>query len=135
MKPVLESGGSQDDRGAWPFRFRCCRSGNCCTRTEGRVTLQAAEVPAVAQALDISLAGLHSRFLDPGPDTSFLVRLAPDGACPWFFKQEGRGSCSIYPARPAHCRSFPYWEELRRDGPALREVMRFCPGIEANFEV
>lgn len=117
------------DASAYPFRFSCKRSGNCCTRPEGRVRLAAEDIPKIAELLGLSVDGLRSRFLDPGPEGSWLVRMQPGGACPWFARVDGHGRCEVYAARPAHCRSFPFWPELRQDGPALREAARFCPGI------
>lgn len=116
----------------YPFRFRCKRSGNCCTRPEGRVRIAESDVAPLAAALEINESGFRSRFLDPGPGEHWLVRMSPDGACP-FFARDGRlGACTVYAARPAHCRSFPHWDELRSDGPALREAARFCPGLELD---
>lgn len=114
---------------AYPFRFTCRRSGNCCTRPEGSVILSDDDIPRVAALLELPEAGLRSRYLDPGPSGTWLVRLAPGGACPWFERVDGLGSCQIYEARPEHCRTFPFWDELRSDGAALREAVRFCPGI------
>ena len=118
-----------ETRDDYPFQFACKRSGNCCTRPEGRVVVTDDDVPRIAAVLQIAESGLRSRFLNAGPDGHWLVRLAPDGACPWFERENGLGSCRIYEARPTHCETFPFWEELREDGPALREAMRFCPGI------
>ncbi|HMQ22110.1 MAG TPA: YkgJ family cysteine cluster protein [Planctomycetota bacterium] len=112
------------------FRFHCKRCGNCCTRPEGRVRVDPADVPRMAALLELSPAGLASRYLTPGPEAWLLVRLAPDGACPFFEREEGLGACRVYEARPEHCRTFPFWPEVLEDERVLREVQRFCPGIE-----
>ena len=39
-------------------------------------------------------------------------------------------ACRVYEARPEHCRTFPFWPEVLEDERVLREVQRFCPGIE-----
>ena len=113
----------------WPFEFSCRRSGNCCTRPDGRVRIAEDDIAALAAASELSPSGFRSRWLVPGPDGDSLLKLGPDGACPFVAFESGRASCSVYEARPEHCRSFPFWPELAEDGPALREAARFCPGI------
>ena len=119
----------------WPFSFACRRSGNCCTRPDGRVRIAATDVEALAEETDLSPSGFASRWLVAGPDGDFLLKLEADGSCPFVSFERGRASCNVYRARPEHCRSFPYWQDLRSDGPALREVARFCPGLEFNTDV
>ncbi|MCB9882846.1 MAG: YkgJ family cysteine cluster protein [Planctomycetes bacterium] len=112
------------------FSFSCKRCGNCCTRADGRVRITEDDVPRIAAALGLSVAGFRSRFLNPGPDGSWLVRLLPGGSCPWFSREGGLGACRIYDARPEHCKTFPHWPEILEDDAAFAEVRRFCAGIE-----
>lgn len=47
------------------------------------------------------------------------------------FLQDGQeASCGIYPVRPAKCRQWPFWPELRTDAELRRVVQRTCPGLE-----
>lgn len=109
----------------WPFTFTCRRSGNCCARPEGVVRVDADDIERIAAHLDMSIDGVRARYVAPTGDRlrdgigSRCVFLA-DGALP---------TCSIYAVRPARCRSWPYWEELRTDPGALAAAMRLCPGI------
>lgn len=112
------------------FRFQCQRSGNCCSRPEGRVRISEEEIPAIAALVGLEVDGFRARYLVAGPGGDSLLKSGLGPACIFLQKQEGRATCGIYEARPSHCRSFPYWDELRRDGPALREALRFCPGME-----
>ncbi len=113
----------------FPFAFECARCGNCCTRPEGRVRVTTDEVAALARARGLAESGFVSRYLNAGPNGDWLVRLAPDGACPFLERADGLALCTVYGARPEHCRTFPFWDELRTPGPALDEARRFCAGI------
>ncbi|MBI5850772.1 MAG: YkgJ family cysteine cluster protein [Planctomycetes bacterium] len=111
--------------GAWPFAFRCRRSGNCCARPEGVVRVDAADVTRIASHLGLSEAGFRGRYLAAGRDR--LVD-GPGSRC--VFLADGvEPTCTIYPVRPARCRSWPFWPELRDDRDALAAARRLCPGI------
>jgi uncharacterized protein len=112
------------------FRFQCKRSGNCCSQPEGRVRVTEDEISAIAALVGLGIDGFRSRFLLPGPGGDSLFKMGLGPACIFLEKDKGLATCSIYEARPGHCRSFPFWDELRDDGPALHKAMRFCPGME-----
>ena len=38
--------------------------------------------------------------------------------------------CSVYGARPAQCRTFPFWEENLATRGDWRQLRQFCPGID-----
>lgn len=111
---------------AYPFRFRCQRSGNCCSRPEGEVPVGPADVARIAKHLRLSEDAVRSRFLTRRGDR--LID-GPGGRC--VFLKDGRETaCSIYPARPKQCRTWPFWPELLRSPETLQEAMRLCPGIQ-----
>ncbi len=37
--------------------------------------------------------------------------------------------CSIYPARPLQCRTYPFWRGLADDEQAVKREMENCPGL------
>jgi hypothetical protein len=122
----LRCGGVTQPADSFPFRFRCRRSGNCCARPEGIVRVDAQDVARIAAHLGIPEGAARARHLSAGGER---LRDAPGGRC--VFLVEGRETaCGIYAARPAQCRSWPFWPELLRSPEALREAMRLCPGIE-----
>jgi Fe-S-cluster containining protein len=52
-----------------------------------------------------------------------------DKQCPFLITEgEGRG-CSIHPAKPTQCRTFPFWPELVGDPGAWKGAQNYCPGI------
>jgi hypothetical protein len=117
---------SAPDADAYPFRFRCQRSGNCCARPEGEVRVGAADVARIAKHLRIAEDSVRARFLTRRGDR--LID-GPGGRC--VFLEDGREtSCGIYPARPKQCRTWPFWPELLRSPETLREALRLCPGMQ-----
>lgn len=111
---------------AYPFRFRCQRSGNCCARPEGVVEVGPADIARIAKHLKVSEGAVRARYVARRGDR--LID-APGGRC--VFLADGRETtCRIYPARPKQCRTWPFWPELLRSPETLREAMRLCPGIE-----
>jgi hypothetical protein len=115
---------------AFPFRFRCQRSGNCCARPEGIVRVSTADVERIASHLGMSDAAVRSRYVTATGD-----RLVDGlgGRCV-FLEDGSHASCSIYPARPERCRSWPFWDE-HRDPAALAAAARVCPGIAIDRSV
>lgn len=110
----------------YPFRFACRRSGNCCARPDGEVRPTSAEVRAIAAHLGLAEEAFARHYLTPGRER---LKDGLGGRC--VFLIEGREtSCSIHPVRPARCRSWPFWPELRDDPEALRAALRLCPGIQ-----
>lgn len=120
-----------------PFRFACRRSGRCCTVGEGHVYLAPGEDQALAAALGLAVPVFRSRFVravvDPrsGQPREALreaEHLPPgNGRCALL---EGHNHCSVYTARPEHCRRFPYWDSVLAGGEGFERALETCPGIE-----
>jgi Fe-S-cluster containining protein len=120
-----------------PFRFACRRSGRCCTVGEGHVYLAPGEDRTLAEALGIGLETFRSRFvrlvIDPrsGALREALREAehlpAGNGRCALL---EGHNPCSVYAARPEHCRRFPYWDSVLAGGDGFERALETCPGIE-----
>lgn len=115
-----------EEKPGYAFRFRCRRSGNCCSRPEGVVRVGEDDVRRIARHLGMPEAAFRSRYLAPPGD-----RLADGlgGRCV-FLEDGGTTRCTIHPVRPERCRTWPFWPELRDDPRALRQARRLCPGIE-----
>lgn len=113
-------------RPGFPFRWSCQRSGNCCAIPGGFVRVTAGEAAAIAAFLGLDVAAFRSRRVQPDGE-----RLKDGLGNRCVFLQDGApAGCSIYPVRPARCRDWPFWPELRDDPALLALVQRTCPGIE-----
>lgn len=117
------------------LRFECTQCGNCCTGPPGTVWFNLAEGRALATALGLGFRVFlerHARMVDGrwslrerqtsfGYDCIFLDReSAPPTAL-----------CSVYEARPAQCRTWPFWPENLTSKRTWAAVKRRtpCPGM------
>ena len=87
--------------------------------------VQPEEVDAIAGHLGMTGSAVRSRFLAASQD-----RLAEGPSSRCAFLSGGReATCEIYTVRPAKCRSWPYWPELRDNPAYLDRAASLCPGI------
>lgn len=109
------------------LRFECTRSGRCC-RAHGRydrVYLDDGDARALARHLGLSLSELERRYCW-FEDGWRLLRFERR-AC--VFLDRRSGECSIYPARPRQCRTWPFWPQNLDRRVWEREIAPFCPGV------
>lgn len=104
------------------LQFRCTQCGHCCT-TEGYVWVDRREVERLARHLDLTLEEFGRRFLRT-VDGRWALTDRSDGAC--VFWDEG---CTVYPARPDQCRTFPFWKENLATEDAWDSIGETCEGI------
>jgi Fe-S-cluster containining protein len=105
------------------LRFSCTRCGDCCTGRPGYVWVTQAELEELAAFLELSLDELLARYVRKVGSRLSLIERA-NGDCVFFDK-----GCTVYPARPVQCRTFPFWPENLKSGRAWDEVGSECPGV------
>ena len=105
------------------IRFACQECGACCTGEPGTVYVAPEELQPLAEHLGLSETTLIRDCLYPFRD-SYSIKEDPGGDC--IFYDQG---CTIYPARPGQCRSYPFWFRNLRSEYAWKQVCRECPGI------
>jgi Fe-S-cluster containining protein len=49
--------------------------------------------------------------------------------CPFLITTGDHRGCSIHPAKPTQCRTFPFWPELVENPVSWKATARYCPGI------
>ncbi len=106
-------------------RFGCQGSGKCCTNhgEHAFVFLTLGDRRRLAAHFGMRTSSFTRRygrrlgddfcFVDDGDQCHFL---------------DGR-RCSVYEARPAQCRTWPFWPENMTPRAWQREVVSFCPGV------
>ena len=108
------------------LRFECTQCGNCC-RTHDEyafVYLAEADVEALRGHLELDRETFLNRYCQE--EDGWITLRIDDPACP--FLDSGNG-CSVYPARPKQCRSWPFWAENLDHATWEGPVSKCCPGI------
>lgn len=118
------------------LRFECTQCGNCCTGPPGYVLFTGAEADVMARALGIDrdeFDRLYTRDVPEG--RSLTERHTPHGFDCVFLDREtrpGKALCRVYTARPAQCRTWPFWKENLRTPHHWRNAGRTCPGMNTG---
>lgn len=120
--------------GRVPFRWACQRCARCCTAGSGHVWLAPGEIERMAAALAMDIGAFEARYVREVTDPASGARrrsLREDGSgeggrCALLV---GANECSVYAARPEHCKAFPYWPSVLRDERAFETARAICPGI------
>lgn len=104
------------------LRFTCTQCGRCCTGDPGYVWVTRREVAALAALVGLGIDEFGERYLRRVGRRYSLVEKA-NYDCVFY-----DGGCTVYPARPRQCRTFPFWPENLKTRKAWEEVESECPG-------
>jgi Fe-S-cluster containining protein len=118
---------SRDDEAPWyreGLAFACTRCGACCTGAPGYVWVDAEEIGRLAEHRGESVEDFSRRHVRRvGHRLSLIER--PGGDCIFWDRQAG---CTVYPARPVQCRTWPFWPENLASPEDWEHVTKVCPG-------
>lgn len=103
--------------------FACSQCGRCCTGDPGYVWVTKKEIEALAEFCGLQLDEFGKRYLRRIGRRYSLTEKA-NNDCVFY----DRG-CTVYPARPKQCRTFPFWPENLKTRGAWEEVAGECPGV------
>jgi Fe-S-cluster containining protein len=107
------------------LRFECQPGCTACCTQRGFVYLSDADIHRAAAFVQMSPADFERKFIYRTRKRARL-RVPRDANCHFLLD----GGCSIHPAKPTQCRTFPFWPELVDSRRAWRQAARFCPGID-----
>jgi len=105
------------------LRFSCTQCGRCCTGAPGYVWVTRREVEALRAFLRTTTEDFARRYLRKVGSRASLIE-KPNGDCIFY----DRG-CTVYPARPDQCRTFPFWSENLKSRSAWDAAADDCPGM------
>src|SRR5262245_6735709 len=105
------------------IRFECQGTGRCCmSRGQyGYVYLSLGDRQRMAKHLGLSTREFTRKYCK-NTDGWFHLK-HPERDCEFL---KGKG-CSVYEARPAQCRTWPFWPENLKAKTWNTEVKAFCP--------
>jgi Fe-S-cluster containining protein len=106
------------------LKFTCTQCGKCCTGDPGFVWVTDEELAAIAayrgEPLD-EFRDIYTR-VARGKRT---LRERSNGDCILYDSKKG---CTVYPVRPAQCRTWPFWESNVESPDDWERIERVCPG-------
>jgi Fe-S-cluster containining protein len=111
------------------LRFQCQPDcGACCTDHDDCtvVYLSGGDAQHLARHLGCSDEEFRSRYSELDDGDPVLKMDGPD--CPFLDGPR----CTVYPARPVQCRTFPFWRENLASRARWKRLGCFCPGIDVG---
>eukprot|EP00434_Breviolum_minutum_P013385 symbB.v1.2.011793.t1/scaffold773.1/size166002/2 len=118
------------------IRFGCTACGRCCVRRvpAASAPLAESEIQSMAQALGLSsvcFKGKYTESLESANMKGRQLKVDPvSGRCMLLTES---GKCSVHDARPAACRTYPFWpENVASPYEWAREAV-LCEGIESTW--
>ena len=107
------------------LRFSCTECGQCCTGAPGIIRVDDAEIDALAALRGETREAFIASSLRPLPSGGWSIRETASGDCIFFAGKR----CTVYTARPAQCRTYPFWLKNLRNEAAWHATAQACPGI------
>ena len=108
--------------------FTCSGCGHCC-RGEGHVWVERSELQALADHLSIPVEEFSRRYVRRISQGRLALIDKANLDC--VFWDDG---CTVYPARPRQCRTFPFWEQNLESPGAWGRAAACCPGMNEGRE-
>lgn len=108
------------------LRFECSQCGNCCSGNPGAVWVTEQEIRAIAEFRGLSIGEMkinHTKLLRG----QLSLREFANGDCTFLDGETRR--CSIYPVRPAQCRTWPFWNSNLESPTTWQKAQTICPGM------
>lgn len=108
------------------LRFKCTQCGNCCTGGPGVVWVTEEEIRTIAEFRGQSIGEMrinHTRLIGD----RVTLREFANGDC--MFLDQGTRRCTVYPVRPAQCRTWPFWNSNLESPEAWEHAQTICPGM------
>ncbi|MBV8384445.1 MAG: YkgJ family cysteine cluster protein [Planctomycetaceae bacterium] len=104
--------------------FECTRCGACCTGGPGYVWVGAEEIARLAAFRGEAIDQFSRRYVRLVRDRYSLIE-KPGGDCIFWDRRAG---CTVYPARPVQCQTWPFWPENIATPEDWWRVRGACPG-------
>jgi uncharacterized protein len=107
------------------LKFSCTQCGACCSGAPGYVWVDTQEISDMARAMSMDESAFRDKFVRRVGSRESLIEYS-DGDC-IFLDPESRG-CMVYTARPAQCKTWPFWDSNVRTPSDWEKTCEVCPG-------
>ena len=108
------------------LRFECTQCGNCCSGFSGTVTVNDAEITALAARLEMDDAAFRQQCTRVMSGGTVSLREKPNYDCIFWAREHG---CLVYEDRPTQCRTWPFWRTNVASRRRWEEEGQHCPGM------
>jgi hypothetical protein len=111
-----------------PRCFECIRCNGCCSGQPGYVWLSKKDLDTLSDFLHVSkrkFALDYCKPVDIGLSYTLSLKEKQSHDC-IFLENSG---CIVYNARPAQCRTYPFWGTILEDEESWVGESKACPGI------
>jgi Fe-S-cluster containining protein len=111
--------------------FSCKRCSSCCRLESGYVYLSEQDLSRLAAAFKMEYTAFIQtwcRWIPLGGDSERLSLKEKSNFDCIFWNEQ----CTVYPARPLQCRTFPFWDAVVCSPEAWETAGSGCPGINTG---
>lgn len=111
------------------LRFHCRKGCTRCCEGKGFVYLTVRDVERAASFLGLPQSQFETQYV---VRSGHILRLRQNASLAGkahfcvFLTESG---CSIHPAKPLQCKSFPFWPEIIEESGRWEATAEWCPGI------
>jgi uncharacterized protein len=108
------------------LRFECQKGCVKCCAIPGLIFVKDTEIPVMAEFFKMTPEKFAEKHIIRYFGGNYRLNCPEDEPC-IFLEESG---CKIYPVRPVHCRSFPFWPENINNPQNWLELKKICAGID-----
>ncbi|MDX9827794.1 MAG: YkgJ family cysteine cluster protein [Spirochaetia bacterium] len=112
--------------------FECAACSFCCSGSPGFVWLGREDLDSLLEQLGLGQEAFiqaYCRWVETGEGRALSLLEIQRGKNTYDCVFLDQGRCSVYPARPLQCRTYPFWKEIVASKESWEEEARSCPGI------
>jgi uncharacterized protein len=107
------------------MRFECIEGCTKCCSIPGKVFFTTEDIPRMAAHFGITVEECKAKHLKRFWGGVYELNYPETKPCVFL----GETGCLIYDARPAQCRTFPFWPDNLKSEEAWLHVVESCEGV------
>ncbi|HEB31252.1 MAG TPA: YkgJ family cysteine cluster protein [Spirochaetes bacterium] len=113
------------------LQFECTKCGKCCTGFPGFVYLSESDILSITKYLKENIGRFlikYTKNVSLFHENRYSLIEKPNYDCVFW-----DSLCTIYPARPYQCRTYPFWKKHVVSEREWEKAGKFCPGINRGI--